>query len=138
MPAQFPCMPKCRTPNSSDPRTRVPQINGSDPCREIAIAISLCKSFTTPETPISRTPNFSGISRHVSLLMDGSENSRREIANRDSNMQEFYVPWKTRCSNPDSLQIADTCPVQDLRLRSFLGISGLMKVSILLFLMKTR
>jgi hypothetical protein len=78
---------KCRTSTLSDPRTRVPQINGSDRVGKSRIAISFCKCFTTPETPISQTPTLRDLSPHV--LTDGRLQSYREIMDLDSNMHEF-------------------------------------------------
>jgi hypothetical protein len=82
--------------------------------------------FTTPETPISRTPNYPG-----SL----ATRPRRWTVKTPIGKSQIAIPTckssmsleTPKCSNPDSLQIADTCLVQDLRLRSFLGISGLMR-----------
>jgi hypothetical protein len=47
-----PEIPKCRIPTPRDLSPRVPPINGSDHVGKSPIAISLCKRFSTPETPM--------------------------------------------------------------------------------------
>jgi hypothetical protein len=59
--------------------------NGSDSIGKSRIAISLCKSFTTPETPISRTPTLRDLSPHVlgvwmARILSGNRGSRFQYA----------------------------------------------------------
>jgi hypothetical protein len=78
--------------------------NGSDRVGKSRIAISLCKSFTTPETPISRTPTLRDLSPRVpavwtALILSGNRGSRFLHA-------RVLCLWKLRCSKRRLVRIS--------------------------------
>jgi hypothetical protein len=74
--------PKCQTLTPLDPRTRVLKSNGSDLVGKSRIAISMCKSFLTPETLMLRFTTSSDLLPRV--LTDGRFKACRYFADHDS------------------------------------------------------
>jgi hypothetical protein len=95
----IPDMPMGPTADGSWWLPPVPQMGGLDCIRKSRIAIPLCKSFTTLETPICQTLTFWDLSPRV--LTDGRCWSCREIADRDFLLRAFHV-----LQNPDILNFS--------------------------------
>jgi hypothetical protein len=101
-------MPMGSTTDGSGWLPSVPQRDGLDCIGKSRIAIPLCKSFMTLETPICRTPTFWDLSPRV--LADGRLRSYREIADRDFLLHNFLTIENSDEQNADGARSFATCP----------------------------
>jgi hypothetical protein len=106
--------------------------NGSSCVEKSRIAISLCKSFATPETLISRTLTLWDLSPRVLAVWTArilSGNCRSRFQNARVSCPDSPIP--------DSSGYLATCPCGDQRLKFSIGVSRL-KRSQFSRLVKTR